>query len=114
MDTRGITCDFVISHPQVNDIQFEIHYRDNKYLLLDLSENNSTYVNNDNFIGDIRLESGDIITLGADNVKLHYLGEGRISEFNPEKYKDRSGTEEVLKVSPRYLPHEDIGNEHKH
>jgi len=112
---KGPCCDFVISHPQVNDIQFEIHYRDNKYLLLDLSENNSTYVNNDNFIGDIRLESGDIITLSTDSsVQLHYLGEGRMSEYNPEKYKDSSCTEGGHKVLPRHTPHEDIGTDNKH
>jgi len=111
---KGPCCDFVINHPEVDDKQMQIHYRDNKYMLLDLSETNTTLINDDNFIGDIQLKSGDIITLNVDSVQFEYLSEDRISEYNPVKYKDRSVFEDSHKGSSRHTPHDNIGHAQKH
>jgi len=101
---KGPCCDFVIAHPQVDEKQFQFHFRNNQYILRDLSETQSTRVNNVHFIGDIQLESGDIITLNVGNVQLEYLGEGRVLEYAPKKYTTMSSSDDLQDESSRH-PH---------
>ncbi len=85
---KGPCCDFAIEHTTVQKKQFQIYFRNNDYILKDLSDTHSTLVNNAKFDGEIQLKTGDILTLNSSEIRLKFWGDGRISEYNPQKYAE--------------------------